>query len=124
VDLYVNISRPAEISETTITTDIRLRSSPKRMANARMKITHEVLVIVYNETVMNSKLQFEKPMSSADETPVSAVRFHDRDQGSGTLPDPDQNRRMYLIAAASRYFTIRWQRTTDNGNGNPVINHF
>lgn len=90
--MYVNISSPAEIRETTVTTDIRFRSKPNRMANARMKITDEVLVIVYRETVMNSKLQLEKPMSSAEATPVTTVLFQDRDQAIGVRLAPDHNR--------------------------------
>ena len=83
---------PAEIRQTTSTTDIRFRSKPNKMAKASIKMTEDVLAIVYRETVMNSKLQFENPMSSEEATPVSAVLFNDKDQAIGCLLASDHSR--------------------------------
>jgi len=53
------------------------------MANIRINTIHEDLVIVYKEMVMNSKLQFEKPMSNAEAIPVAdslrTFSSHDND---------------------------------------------
>lgn len=42
-------------------------------ANAKIKIIQVDLVIVYNEIVMNSKLQFEKPMSKDEAIPGNDI---------------------------------------------------
>jgi len=41
------------------------------MANIRINTIHVDLVIVYNEIVINSKLQFENPISKAPAIPVA-----------------------------------------------------
>ena len=43
------------------------------MENIMMNTMLVDLVIVYNDTVMYSKLQFEKPMSKADDIAVTAT---------------------------------------------------
>jgi hypothetical protein len=85
------------------------------MANPSMNTIQDDLVMVYKETVINSKLQFEKPISSALATPVQQSFFQLAIHGTETLEVPVTNRYQNLITDASKYLTIKWHETTARG---------
>ena len=67
VDLAVNMKRPEKMKTTMTANDHLGFSNLNNMENMRMKMMHVDLVIVYNETVMNWKLQFDSPVREGRE---------------------------------------------------------
>ena len=55
------MKRPEKMKTTMTASDHFGFSSLNKMENMRMKMMHVDLVIVYNDTVMNWKLQFDRP---------------------------------------------------------------
>lgn len=70
---------------TMMAKDGRFFSSFSKTENITIKMTLVDFVIVYNDTVMNSKLQFEQPISKALEIPEIATTLTYFAHGSSTL---------------------------------------
>jgi hypothetical protein len=120
----VNRKRPLEIKETITMSDSLFFSSPKQMANAKMKITQVDFVIVYREIVMNSKDQLENPMSREEAQPATASFFHDVEKGMQDRDFPERNLHQRRTSPAIIYLMIMWKNTIVRGKWNPLINHF
>ena len=65
--MAVNMKRPEKMKTTMTAKDHLGFSNLNNMENMRMKMMHVDLVIVYKETVMNWKLQFDSPVEERQE---------------------------------------------------------
>jgi hypothetical protein len=70
VDLYVKRKSPPTIRDTTAIVTSLGFSRRRMMANSRTNTVAVDLDMVYNVMLMNSKLQFDRPISSELVNPV------------------------------------------------------
>ena len=80
-------------------------------ANIRMNNTAVVLVMVYNDTVMNAKLHCESPMSRAEKMATNATLDRQLDQDSTTRSRPVMAVSVYRAAVASMNLSTKWHVT-------------
>jgi len=90
-------------------------SNLKRSAKPMMKIMAVDFDMVYNETVMNSKLQFERPMSRAEAIPTGAICDTYGLQVRTGLLTLVQLSHVIRTQATRMNFTRRWPITIESG---------
>jgi len=90
-------------------------SNLKMIENMRMKMMHVDLVIVYRDTVINWKLQFDKPISKELAMPVEATRRQKTSQERVTRGPEKKVDSRTRNTPDNTNLTERWNRVTVNG---------